>query len=218
MQLKLVKTNDNSHTLYIPELNEHYHSVHGAIQESQHVFINAGMNYLNRNSVKIFEVGFGTGLNALLTYLNATKNNILTYYHSIELNPLPEKIYKKLNFTDILGIDNNIFKQLHELKWDDMHQLTPNFSILKIHNDIINYYIDDEYDIIYFDAFGPEVQPEIWEEYLFMKLFEALKMGGIMTTYSAKGVIKRKLFKIGFKVETIPGPPGKREMIRAVKR
>ncbi|MBN2519453.1 MAG: tRNA (5-methylaminomethyl-2-thiouridine)(34)-methyltransferase MnmD [Bacteroidales bacterium] len=218
MQFKLVTTKDNSHTLYVPELNEHYHSIHGAIQESQHVFIESGMNYLSRNSVKIFEVGFGTGLNALLTYLNATKKNIKINYHSIELNPLPERVYKKLNYSDILSIDKNIFRQLHELKWGDMHQLTSNFSLLKIHNDILNYYINDEYDIIYFDAFGPEVQPEIWEEKVFMKLFEALKMGGIITTYSAKGIIKRKLVKIGFKVETIPGPPGKREMIRAVKR
>lgn len=217
MELSIVTTEDNSHTLFVPKLNEHYHSIFGAIQESQHVYIDAGMNYSQKNPVSIFEMGFGTGLNAYLTYQNAKKNNIQVTYHTIDKYPLGNEIISKLNYPNLLGQDKKAYNKMHECSWNAFHLLSSNFKLYKIQADIQDFIFNFNFDIVYFDAFGPDVQPELWEENIFEKIINALNPQGLITTYSAKGKIKRILNKLNMKIETIPGPTGKREMIRAIK-
>ena len=217
MEYLIEKTRDGSHTLYIPDLNERFHSIHGAITESNHVFIKAGMEYINKKEINLFEVGFGAGLNTLLTFLYATQKKFRVNYKTIDLYPLDKEIIKKLNFSDLLGISNSTFLSFHYLQWDVPHRLNNSFIFHKIKGDILTSILTGKFDLIYFDAFGPEIQPELWEENIFEKMFSILKTNGVLTTYSAKGKVKRALKKVGFFVECIPGPPGKREMTRAIK-
>lgn len=215
--VEIIKTKDGSHTLYVPSLNEHYHSVNGAIQESMHVFIKAGLHEVNKNPLTIFEVGFGTGLNAYLTYLDLKKKNIKVGYYSIELNPLTLEIINKLNYANILSDEPDIFLELHNCSWDMQNKISDSFMLHKIHGNLIELSIETTFDLIYLDAFGPDVQPELWSETILKKLIYMLNPRGILTTYSAKGKIKRLFKNLGQKVETIPGPPGKREMTRVTK-
>lgn len=216
MRLEVVQTEDGSHTLYVPELDENYHSVKGAIQESRHVFINAGFMNLDKSNVKIFEVGFGTGLNALLTYLEAQKNNINVTYHAIEKFPLDNKLLKKLNYINILGRKSKIpFEKIHNSQWNINLKISDFFCLKKIKADLNLYDFSNGYDLIYFDAFAPDVQPEIWCENNFSKIKNAMNPNGILTTYSSKSSVRGTLEKVGFEVEKLPGPPGKREIIRA---
>lgn len=215
--MELKKSNDGSHTLFVPELNEHYHSIHGAYNESQHVFIEAGLNEIQKNEFKIFEVGFGTGLNAYLT-LNWTKNKHCSIqYHSIEKFPVPLEIVEQLNYPELVDGDSADFRKLHDCEWNQQQKITPQFFLNKIHDDLTTYRHQHKYDLIFFDAFAPEKQEEMWHENIFTQLFESLNEGGLLTTYCAKGIIKRRLKSVGFQVDSIPGPPGKREMIRAIK-
>ncbi|HBX53771.1 MAG: SAM-dependent methyltransferase [Bacteroidetes bacterium RIFOXYA12_FULL_35_11] len=222
MSLELKITSDGSHTLYVPELNEHYHSIHGSIQESRHIFIDAGFNALTRNQkeIKILEIGFGTGLNALLTLQEcSTKNSIVSYY-GIEAHPLFPEIYSQLNYVSFLKQEGseNYFRMLHESAWEKQIKISENFYLTKIHRDLREYTPPvNEFDLIYFDAFGPDVQPELWSVEIFEKLYKSLKTGGILTTYSCKGNVKRALKSAGFLIEKLPGPPGKREIIRSLK-
>jgi tRNA U34 5-methylaminomethyl-2-thiouridine-forming methyltransferase MnmC len=214
----LMKSADGSHTLYVEALNEHYHSVHGAIQESLHVFIHACFNHSSVNPVKIFEIGFGTGLNAILTFIETDKTDKIVVYHSIELYPIENQLADQLNYPEFLPDKyGKIFKQFHKLEWNKQHEIEKNFYLNKIQADLISYPLTEMYDIIYFDAFSPEKQPELWSESVFKKLFEHLNYGGILTTYSAKGLIKQRLRQVGFHVERLKGPPGKWQMIRATK-
>ena len=216
MRLEVVQTEDGSHTLYVPELDENYHSVKGAIHESRHVFINAGFMNLDKSNVKIFEVGFGTGLNALLTYLEAQKNNINVIYHAIEKFPLDNKLLKKLNYINILGRKSKIpFEKIHNSQWNLDLKISDFFCFKKIKSDLNLHDLSDGYDLIYFDAFAPDVQPGIWCENNFRKIKNAMNPNGILTTYSSKSSIRRTLKSLGFEVEKLPGPPGKREIIRA---
>lgn len=217
MKVEIIKTEDGSNTLYVPDLNENYHSINGAIQESMHVYINTGLRGSKKVDVKILEIGFGTGLNALLSYIEAQKTNINIVYHSIEKYPLGNEIVGKLNFPDILGSQYRpIFSKFHSNAWDTDLNISNFFQLKKINADINNYEIPSRYDMVYFDAFAPEVQPEIWSERNFKKIKEAMNRGGILTTYSSKSIVRRKLRNVGFKVEKLPGPPGKREIIRAI--
>ncbi len=217
MKLEIIKTEDGSNTLYVPDLNENYHSIKGAIQESLHVYINAGLRSFKKTNVKILEVGFGTGLNALLSYIEAQKTNINIVYHSIEKYPIDNEIIWELNYPEILGLEYNpIFLNFHSSAWDTNHKISDFFQLNKIKTDINNFKISGRYDLVYFDAFAPDVQPEIWSERNFKKIKEAMNRGGILTTYSSKSTVRRKLQNIGFKVEKLPGPPGKREIIRAI--
>ena len=214
--MKIKPTNDGSDSLYSETYHEHYHSTHGALSESLHVFINEGLKKNPAKKISIFEMGFGTGLNCLLTVLETQNQDI--FYHSIETNPLSTTLITELNYTKLLNINPHIFITLHDLSWNEEHKITPTFTLYKEQISIENIALTRPYDLIYYDAFSPFSQPELWTENIFRKLYQHLAPGGIFVTYCAKGDVKRTLKKSGFLVETCPGPPGKREMIRARKK
>lgn len=221
MRRELVITKDGSHTIFVPELNEHYHSINGAIEESLHVFIHSGLDYLiNQNKdINILEIGFGTGLNAILTekYSHDHRKNI--YYTGIEAFPLQPDIIQQLNYNSNNTIDAMLFQKMHQLPWDKSFQeLCAGFWLQKVSMCLENYSPEKEaFDLIYFDAFSPEIQPVLWEKPVFEKLYDSLKNNGILTTYSAKGDVRRCLQAVGFTIERLPGALGKREMLRAKK-
>ncbi|MEA3445930.1 MAG: tRNA (5-methylaminomethyl-2-thiouridine)(34)-methyltransferase MnmD [Bacteroidota bacterium] len=213
---KIIVTSDGSHTLFIPGLNEQYHSVHGAVQESQHVYIDAGLKNCEKDEISVFEMGFGTGLNALMTFQYALRKRKKINYYCIEKYPLSEEEYILLNYANQLKInERGIFKKMHELKNGESLQITDYFRLTKFISDIKDFKFSFNFDVCFFDAFAPDIQPGLWTSKIFSKLFEAMNEGGILTTYSAKGIVKRNLQHAGFKVEKLPGPPGKREIIRA---
>ena len=215
---KIILTADGSHTLYVPELNEHYHSVHGAIQESEFIFINNGFDKCKADPVKILEIGFGTGLNAFLTALKSCTSKRKVHYTSVEKFPLPEKITGLLNYHKFKGNDTReIFTRLHCSPWNSEVSICENFILKKIESDLREFYPEDFFDIIYFDAFGPDKQPEMWSSEVFKKIADCTNEKGIFITYSAKGEVKRNLRSNGFTVTMLPGPPGKRQIIRADK-
>ncbi len=213
----LITTDDLSHTLFVPSLDEQYHSRYGAIAESRHIFIDNGYKQTNKDPLYIFEVGFGTGLNALLTWLASRSDRRIIYYSTIERYPLNQEIYTRLNYPDLLKIDPGNLIKLHQLPWDREVQVSEKFYLKKIYSDFLQYSFSGFFDLIYFDAFGPDKQPEMWDEKIIKKIYAALNPEGIFVTYSAKGSLRRSLGKTGFLVERLPGPPGKREMIRAIK-
>ncbi len=211
-------TKDGSHTLYIPELNEHYHSKYGAIQEAIHIYINAGLNYCEKKDINILEAGFGTGLNTFLTYIETENKNKNINYTSIELYPLDEKTIKNLNFTKTTKYSKpDIFDKIHNAKWNSFEKISSHFTLKKIQDDITKHKFKGIYDVVYYDAFAPEVQPELWSADIFQKIYNSMTEGGILTTYCVKGVVKRAIRECGFIITRIPGPPGKREMLRAIK-
>jgi len=215
MEKKIIFTKDGSHSIFIKEINETYHSLHGAISESNHVFIQNGLKINDKKQLKILEIGFGTGLNALLTLINADEKNIK--YTSIEPFPLKELIYKKLNFHESLNINKDIFLQLHYCNWETDIQISDNFTLHKTKTTLQNYKYNEQNDIIFFDAFAPNKQSEMWKKSILRKCFKLINFEGYLVTYCAKGTVKRNLKEVGFVVETLSGPPGKREMIRAKK-
>lgn len=219
MSTELKITDDGSHTLYNSEIEETYHSSFGAIQESMHVFIKNGLELCKKKSIRIFEVGFGTGLNALLAYYYSIKHNITIHYKSIEIFPLDEKLYDKLNYPTLL-CDNDsekVFRKIHSCQWNQEIKISDNFSIEKVETDLRKYNHNSFYDVVFFDAFSPEKQPEMWTESIFNDIFNHCNADAILTTYCAKGFVRRTLQSAGFKVERLSGPPGKREMLRAQK-
>lgn len=219
-ELEIKTTSDGSHTILSNTFGVTYHSIHGAIQESEHVFIDAGYRYFaNKDPLSILEIGLGTGLNAYLTFLeNITTGKQLTYT-GIEAFPITEKQASKLNYSELLGDDQfaEVFTQIHRCSFDQPIQLSADFSFEKRLLKFEALQDQSAYNLIYFDAFGPTTQPELWSEELLTKMYNALLPGGILVTYCAKGVVKRRLKAIGFSVEALAGPPGKREMTRAVK-
>ena len=215
---KIITTSDGSHTIYVPELDEHYHSIHGAVQESSLVYIKNGSEFCDADPLNIFEVGFGTGLNALLTAISDSDKSRLIYYTSIEKYPLPISVIKKLNHGACAGeTGKHIFDKIHNSKWGLFEKITEYFYLKKIKCDLITDKIEGKFDLIYFDAFGPDKQPDMWTRGVFEKISGITLSGGLFLTYSAKGEIKRLLKANGFKVVMLHGPPGKREMIRATK-
>lgn len=218
VRFKLVITEDGSHTLFVPELNEHYHSVYGAIQESDFIFIKCGLDYCTTNPVRIFEVGFGTGLNAFLTFISATSQNREIEFTSIENNPLPKNLIDSLNYKDMVSKEvSRAFEHLHSCSWNVTNRISKNFTLFKIKADLTEYEVKGKFDLVYFDAFGPDKQPEMWSDEVFKKISGITDINGIFVTYSAKGSVQRILKKHGFKVDLLPGPPGKRQIIRAIK-
>lgn len=217
--MKLEQTADGSYTLYIPELDEHYHSIKGALTESQHIFINMGLKHSTAHNPRILEIGLGTGLNAFLSLITAEETNRNVHFTSIERYPLDDKIIRQLDYPSIINLGHeNDYYAIHEAPWEEDSKLTPWFTLHKIEGDFTNYEFQRGYDIIYFDAFAPEKQPEMWEQSLFDSLYEVLNEGGLLTTYCAKGVVRRMLQSAGFTVERLQGPPGgKREILRATK-
>lgn len=214
-------TGDCSHTLFVKELNETYHSTKGSINEARHVFIQKGLcDYVQKTGLKditVFEVGFGTGLNAHLAQLFANENNVCVNYIAVEAHPLEMEIIKQLNFTELIPSDQSKFLSLHEAAWNKPIVLDNNFTITKLHQKLDEVNSLKEIDVIFFDAFAPDVQPELWTKDVFKKMYDFLKIGGILVTYCAKGAVKRTIKEVGFELETLEGPPGKREMIRSTK-
>ncbi|WP_455586114.1 tRNA (5-methylaminomethyl-2-thiouridine)(34)-methyltransferase MnmD [Bacteroides sp.] len=213
MKRIIEQTADGSSTLFVPELNEHYHSVKGARTESQHIFIDMGLNASEAIEPRILEIGFGTGLNALLTLEAAEATLRKVHYTGIELYPLPWAMIEPLNYSN-----HPLFKTLHTIPWEEDAIITPRFTLKKIQADFTTFITENLFDIIYFDAFAPEKQPEMWSQELFDRLYVIMNPKGILTTYCAKGVVRRMLQTAGFTVERLPGPPGgKREILRARK-
>jgi tRNA U34 5-methylaminomethyl-2-thiouridine-forming methyltransferase MnmC len=214
MENKLVITNDGSHSIFNPIINECYHSKHGAIVEAEHVFIRNGFSALNKEKLNILEVGFGTGLNALLTYQKAEQKLIEVNYQTMELYPVNKENYMQLNFTDLIGLKHEKLLNLHSCTWEVKHKISSYFTLTKNHTSLEKFNTDLQFDIIYFDAFSPEKQPELWNKHIFKKMHGFLKDDGFLVTYCAKGVVKRTMKAVGFEVIVLDGPPGKRQMTR----
>ena len=221
MKREFLITGDGSVTIHIPEWNEQYHSKHGAIAEAVHVFISAGLtHWMSENDskeVSILEIGFGTGLNAFLTSLESSKKDLQINYSGIEAYPISEEEIAHLNYAAMLDASEETFLKLHQVSWESASQINRNFTLTKRKQFISEIKDSDGYNIIFFDAFGARVQPELWTEAVFKLMFDALKPKGVLVTYSAKGSVRRAMLAVGFVVERLPGPPGKREMLRATK-
>lgn len=216
--ISIIKTDDGSSTLYSNTFNDQYHSTFGALQESLFIYIQTGLNYCEQNSLKIFEVGFGTGLNAILTFIEGFKKKIKIEYHAIELFPINIETINQLNYFEFISNEQkSVYKKLHNCKWNKKIEISENFTFRKIKCDFNNYIFDEKYDLIYFDAFAPEKQPSMWSNENFTKLYDTLNDKGILTTYSSKGIVKNNLRKAGFKVTRLDGPKGKRHILRAHK-
>ena len=216
---KIILTEDGSHSLVNTELNISYHSIHGAIQESQHVFIDAAfrMKAVISQNLNILEIGFGTALNAYLTYLEAKKRKIFVKYTAIEAYPISLKKAAQLNYPNLLQEKKENFLKLHQAEWNKLKKINSFFYLEKIKQDFQEIEFENCFDIVYFDAFDPNAQPELWEPALLQSMYNSLKKDGVLVTYCAKGIVKRRLKAVGFFIESIKGPPGKREMTRAIK-
>ncbi|MDR1225432.1 MAG: tRNA (5-methylaminomethyl-2-thiouridine)(34)-methyltransferase MnmD [Prevotellaceae bacterium] len=210
-------TADGSHTIKNEPFDELYHSERGAVMESLHVFIGAGFQQISSSHVNVYEVGFGTGLNALLTLLEAQKTGKTVYYETVELYPISLESASTLNFTQQLGVENGLFLQLHSCPWNEEVAITPYFTVRKIRQDATLYKPLKLFNVVYFDAFSCNTQPELWTEGLFTLIYNSLITSGLLVTYSSKGLVKQALRTAGFTVKRLPGAGGKRHMVRAVK-
>lgn len=216
-------TEDGSHTIFIPAKNVTYHSMYGALQESRHVFIDCGLKYFRHHSsevqgsIRVFEMGLGTGLNALLTWNDASSLKQKIVYHAVELYPLTDTEIQSLNYDDLILNKNIQLAVIHQAPWNELIELDEYFSFIKIKENIQDFITSENFHIIYFDAFDPNTQPELWTEKIFKKMFSMLYANGILVTYSSKGAVQRAMKAAGFVIEKLKGPPGKREIIRAIK-
>ena len=222
MKRTVITTSDGSKTIQIEDWDEQYHSIHGAIQESKHVFIKAGLHHFlklyNPKELRILEIGFGTGLNAFLTALESDQQDVEIHYEGVEAYPVETDELSQLNYAARIAADQqHLFDSLHKLSWEELHSITSNFSLKKRQQFFSELSDKNSFDLIYFDAFGARVQPELWTESVFKSMFSALKNKGVLVTYSAKGSVRRAMQTAGFLVERLQGPPGKREMLRATK-
>ncbi len=214
MTLKIKPTQDGSTTIYHSELDENYHSIYGAIQEAQHVYINAGFQQLQTSQHRILEVGFGTGLNALLTCEVATQQQKRITYHTLEKYPLNAEMVSQLDF----GKERKVLlEKMHQAAWETPVEITPYFNLLKTKTDLLHYEFTQEYDLIYYDAFAPDKQPEIWQPDVLTKVATTLAKDGILTTYSTKGTVKQAFRDANLFVKRLKGPVGKRDMLQCRK-
>ncbi len=219
--MKIINTSDGSHTIYLPEMDEQYHSVNGAITESNYVYIGKGYNFSESKNPVVFEVGFGTGLNCLLTALEAEKSKRTTLYLTIEKYPLKNEIIELLNFGHLISQEAQIvFEKIHHCAWNEVVNISEYFNLKKIKADLTdyNFYALQKFDVVYFDAFGPDKQPEMWTPLIFNKISLVTACQGVFVTYSAKGEVRRQLTASGFEMERLPGPPGKNQMLRGIKK
>ena len=216
MKREILITSDGSTTINLPDLNEQYHSKNGSINESYHVFINSGLKLVTAEEVSILEIGFGTGLNCFITYLEAKRN---INYVGVEAYPVTAEEVENMNFIAVLKAEKEsaVFDKMHAVSWEEKHQISDTFSLTKRKQFFEDIDDKDTFNLIYFDAFGARVQPQLWTVEIFRKMFDALKENGILVTYSAKGSVRRAMQEVGLTVERLPGPPGKREMLRATK-
>ena len=221
MKKQIIHTADGSSSIYLPELDEHYHSRHGAIQEAYHVFIRMGLDlFEDKSSVRILEMGFGTGLNCFITFLEARRRELEVQYTGIEAFPLQPDLVRELRHVKQLGAGafEDAYELLHASPWESVVDIRDDFRLLKREARFEDICYEESFDLVYFDAFGARVQPELWEERIFRSMFLALDREGVLVTYAAKGSVRRAMQSVGFEVERLPGPPGKREMLRARKR
>jgi tRNA U34 5-methylaminomethyl-2-thiouridine-forming methyltransferase MnmC len=218
MKREIRLTADGSPTLYVPELDETYHSMHGSVQEAKHVFIEHGLKHVftQIEKVHVLEIGFGTGLNALLSALFAQENQLLLSYVGLEAFPVEEQIWTALSYSSSKE-EQTYYKELMRSKWGDPQEFNTFFTLTKTAVKIQDWQSDEKFDLIYFDAFGPNAQADMWQLSIFEKLYAVLNQGGVLVTYCAQGQFKRDLKSVGFSIEALPGPPGKREMTRATK-
>lgn len=215
MKRSIIQTSDGSHTIHVEELDETYHSRHGAAQEAKHVFIDHGLNFIQGKSepIEIFEMGFGTGLNAWLT---AISTSFPVRYTGLEAFPVEKEIYEQLNYAES---NKEIYKAIMTAEWESWNEISNQFQLLKIHDKLETVsLLKEHYDLIFYDAFGPRAQEELWGLDPIKKISNSLKVGGVLVTYCAQGQFKRNLKACGMEVQSLPGPPGKREMTRAIKR
>lgn len=216
---EVVKTDDGFTSIFLPEFNEHYHSTHGAVQESQHVFMKMGWEpaILNKTEIAVLEIGFGTGLNAWLVMLetkwNESRPKVL--YTTLEAYPVAYETARQLNYAS--SQESGAFMSMHEAQWNAPVILHDRFTLDKRNISLHDFVAEQKYDLIFFDAFAPRVQPELWTREVFDKMYASLNPGGILVTYCAKGEVRRTMIAAGFNVERVPGPPGKREMLRAIR-
>jgi tRNA U34 5-methylaminomethyl-2-thiouridine-forming methyltransferase MnmC len=219
LKREIIRTQDGSTTIFLTDWDEHYHSKHGAIQEAYHVFIKAGFDLFVQQNISILEIGFGTGLNAFITFLEAEKNNKIIDYVGIEAYPILKNEALLMNYVSELNVEEKrtFFDEMHESNWEERIAISNSFCLTKrkqFFNDVDD---NNSFDLIYFDAFGYRVQPELWSTEIFQKMYNALKPNGVLVTYAARGVVKRSMIEVGFTVEKLLGAPGKREMFRARK-
>jgi tRNA U34 5-methylaminomethyl-2-thiouridine-forming methyltransferase MnmC len=219
MKRELRITEDGSHTIFVPELNEPYHSIHGAIQESNHVFLKHGLQTISKETIRILEVGFGTGLNALLTLAEANRTGKKIYYHAVEKYPLVAQEYEAINYEKFInGVIKGSLNKMHDAEWGKKISLTSHFKLFKECSDFRSMEPDGTFDLVYYDAFDPQKQPHLWNEEIFCRISAMVNPGGVLVTYTSKGIVRRALISCDFLVEKVAGPPGKREMIRAIRR
>ena len=217
MNRRIVVTEDGSPTIYVPGLKEHYHSIHGALQESRHVFISNGLDLIPEGPLSVLEIGFGTGLNALLTFSKLAGSGRLLYYEAWEKYPLTPEEIRQLDLNQSIEIDPGLFDSIQLAPWNQEFRISQEATIHKISGDILGFRSDRFFDLVYFDAFGPDAQPDLWTEEVFRRLGECMKPGAILSTYSVKGMVRRNLKAAGFEVKKVPGPPGKREITVAFR-
>lgn len=220
MKREIVKTKDGLKTINLPEWNESYHSTHGAYQEAMHVFIESGFNQIDKEILSVLEIGFGTGLNAILTFIESLDDQQVISYTSLEAYPVSIDEVEALAFFEFPEIKphKDAYLKMHSSDWGKYVEISDTFQLRKVELKLEDFEPEKElFDVVYFDAFGPRVQPHLWSKEIFKKMYDGLKPGGIFVTYSAKGQVRRDLIEVGFEVEKIPGPPGKREMLRAKK-
>jgi len=224
LKREIITTNDGSKTIHFPEWNEQYHSTHGAIQEAKHVYLEHGLvffcalkGYVKQSQISILEIGFGTGLNAFLTAIKAKALNLNCNYVGVEGFPISTEELKALNYTEILKHDF-IFQNIHKIEWEKESVISKYFRLKKERKQFFEITNENQFDIVYFDAFGPRVQPELWTEAIFKIMYKAMKPNGVLVTYCAQGHARRAMVLVGFTVEKLNGPPGKRHMLRAVKK
>ncbi|MCG2460625.1 tRNA (5-methylaminomethyl-2-thiouridine)(34)-methyltransferase MnmD [Flavobacteriaceae bacterium F89] len=219
MKRNIITTSDGSKTIQIEEWDEQYHSKHGAVQEAYHVFVKHGLSLFKNKTISIMEIGFGTGLNALITWKEAADLRLRIEYLGVEAYPVTFEEVKLLNYISQLNAVayKSGFLQMHSSPWGSVVDIAPDFTLCKRKQDFRAIDDEDNCDLIYFDAFGARVQPELWTEVVFKKMYRALRANGVLVTYAAKGSVRRAMLAVGFSVERLPGPPGKREMLRATK-
>ena len=219
MKREIIITSDGSTTIQLPDWNEQYHSKHGAIQEAYHVFLDTGFFKIDLQEIAILEIGFGTGLNAFITFLEAKKLHKKVNYVGVEAYPVSAEEIQELNYVSELKAFEfqSIFDEMHQASWEKEHSVSEDFQLLKRKQFFQDIQDIAAFDLIYFDAFGAQNQPELWTEEIFLKMYKAIKKQGVLVTYSAKGSVRRAMQAVGFSVERLPGPPGKREMLRATK-
>jgi tRNA U34 5-methylaminomethyl-2-thiouridine-forming methyltransferase MnmC len=219
LKREIIKTGDGSATILLPEWNESYHSRHGAITEAYHVFIKNGLSMFDGRPVSVMEIGLGTGLNAFITFLESEKTGQKINYTGIEGYPVSVEEAAHLNYPELLNAENysHVFKTLHNCAWGNQIELSEKFTFSKLNIFFADIKFESEYDLIFFDAFGFNVQPELWSGEIFTIMYNALRPKGVLVTYAARSIIKRNMQTAGFTVEKLAGPPGKREMMRAIK-